>query len=480
MSDNNQSLDELNDNDTLLVSNFIIRQDRFEVLNENYFLKIGNDTYEVINYSSFGLAILHSEVFSDSFDQIEAEFLMNNVLINKPLIKLIRQEKYNDERYLIAFELLSEALSIERISFMGDVEKLIKKNCFEDNKWRELPLEYKIKVFELKDYLYKLKNEIDLVEAENNSSDRQECLSEFNKSFVSVFSKLLYNQISYFCSGIFPILNKLDEEKNKEAFSFFHEHLKSFINKSKLASKSFKKSSNHVGDHELFSLIYSKELFSQSLFDQCIESFFINLPEAEGFRERIEYFNNWLIDVFNKNEKQDLKILSVVSGSAIELNNLLRSKQLKLKYPLEIHCIDQDLNALKQAQATFKELQLGKEAMIKFIFIQKNISSIISAKFTDDNYDYIYSVGLFDYLSDPVASLAAVNLLKYLKEDGELVIGNSSYEANRKLEMIFLLKWYIVHRTEKDLLKLFKKITKKLHIEPSKDSKNNFVFLKRK
>jgi extracellular factor (EF) 3-hydroxypalmitic acid methyl ester biosynthesis protein len=65
-------------------------------------------------------------------------------------------------------------------------------------------------------------------------------------------------------------------------------------------------------------------------------------------------------------------------------------------------------------------------------------------------------MGLFDYLSTPVAKAVLEKLYQLLIPGGELVIGNFHVSNPSKYFMEYWGDWYLMHRTEeefKDLLK---------------------------
>ena len=86
-------------------------------------------------------------------------------------------------------------------------------------------------------------------------------------------------------------------------------------------------------------------------------------------------------------------------------------------------------------------------------------------------FDFVYSMGLFDYLTPPAASLAIGKLYQLLKPGGEMVIGNFHVSNPSRIYMEYWLDWVLYHRTEEDFTGMLKGVSDaeiKLFFEDSK------------
>jgi extracellular factor (EF) 3-hydroxypalmitic acid methyl ester biosynthesis protein len=69
-------------------------------------------------------------------------------------------------------------------------------------------------------------------------------------------------------------------------------------------------------------------------------------------------------------------------------------------------------------------------------------------------FDCIYSMGLFDYLTPPVAKAVLGKLYQLLNSGGEMVIGNFHVSNPSKYYMEYWLDWVLYYRTEDDFMDL--------------------------
>ena len=70
------------------------------------------------------------------------------------------------------------------------------------------------------------------------------------------------------------------------------------------------------------------------------------------------------------------------------------------------------------------------------------------------HFDFIYSLGLFDYLTDPVAKAVVNKLTELLAQDGEMVIGNFHIANRSRYHMEYWGDWSLIHRTEEAMQNL--------------------------
>ncbi len=102
---------------------------------------------------------------------------------------------------------------------------------------------------------------------------------------------------------------------------------------------------------------------------------------------------------------------------------------------------------------------------------------MITRGWEENNFDLLYSAGLFDYFSDPVAQLAAKALFKRLKPGGQLIIGNFNLTAPNQFAMRLALDWSLIYRSCDDLKRLFGDLGGVLSIEQEPEGVNLFCVI---
>ena len=70
-------------------------------------------------------------------------------------------------------------------------------------------------------------------------------------------------------------------------------------------------------------------------------------------------------------------------------------------------------------------------------------------------FHYVYSMGLFDYLTPPVAKAVAEKLYSLLEPGGKVFIGNLHIKNKSRWFMEYWHDWVLYYRTEEDFTALF-------------------------
>jgi hypothetical protein len=174
-----------------------------------------------------------------------------------------------------------------------------------------------------------------------------------------------------------------------------------------------------------------------------------------------------------------VKILAVACGPAQELQDLFKEKQDIIPDGSEFHLLDQDESALKYSQKMLLSILSKNKVDAKVILHKKPIKDVISNGLPVSGFDLIYSAGLFDYLTDPVASIAAHSLYQSLAESGELIIGNFNVSIPNEFGMALIMDWQLIYRSEQDLLRLFRGTTEKILIEKEAEGINLFAVMEK-
>jgi len=142
-----------------------------------------------------------------------------------------------------------------------------------------------------------------------------------------------------------------------------------------------------------------------------------------------------------------VRILAVASGHMRELDTVKKFSQLR---NVEIVALDQDRKALEEAHGCYPEFAITSINMSAFSPFKKALP--LSEKF-----DFVYSAGLSDYLSDKAFEYLMRKLLGYVKPDGFLSVGNFTTDNHGRAFMEGFMDWSLVCRDEADLLRVAKR-----------------------
>lgn len=442
----------------------LLREERFFSESKPCYLKITEKNYRVTNYSAFGIVII-CESESDLEDELhDIPFIYNDVNIARLDLQKARIETHKDGNTTIAFEILSNPINMDKLDAVNAANKVILRQKDFTESTRNIPPEVKAQVYEIKDWLEHLMAEISQIEENINPAS--------NKSVVN-YEETIISIIAEYMGQIFPqsynkyeeTLRHYPEEIHEDAVDFLRNKLNHIIHQSPFAHRVYNKPLGYAGDYEMMNLIYKQEDVGKSLFARCLNRCYLNEPEAQAVRNRADYLVNLITKALKAAPKdRPYRILSVACGPAMEWQKLIPTLS-NMNQEIIVDLLDQEKSALLDTQNQLKQLCRQHSPPITFQFINKAIKNIISRGTDYKKYDLVYSAGLFDYLSAPVASKAAVKMFESVESGGKMVIGNFNVDNPNKAGMDYAFDWKLIYRSEDDLLNLFSNIGGKLSIE---------------
>lgn len=200
-----------------------------------------------------------------------------------------------------------------------------------------------------------------------------------------------------------------------------------------MQGRAFLKEHGYAGDYEIIDRIYTEHKAENPQYRKW-DTFFHQQPAPKAVRNRKAYF---LEKFDSKHIKREIKVLNLASGSCRDVYELLETNP-NASYSFD--CVELDKNAISFAK------NLLKDHLNKVSFINQNIF-----KFALNNeYDIIWSAGLFDYFDD----LTFERILRSLIQSNPraaIIIGNFSDLNPTAPYMELIGEWFLNYRSEETL-----------------------------
>jgi extracellular factor (EF) 3-hydroxypalmitic acid methyl ester biosynthesis protein len=224
-----------------------------------------------------------------------------------------------------------------------------------------------------------------------------------------------------------------------------------FFAQSPLLKRCLEKPRGYAGDYLMMEGVCNKPPPAGTALGTWLDAWFHDhFPPFVAVRNRC----NMVADIlFREYQRGACRILSVACGSAPELT--LADPSCRFS---EIVLLDQDAEALDFAQSRLKKQDLGSTT------VQTISTSIRQLSPSTDvlrvgNFDVIYSMGLYDYLSAAQARKLTSTLWSAVAPGGLLMIGNfqGHYWARHVMEAV--MEWFLIYRDEDDMRRLGDELT---------------------
>ncbi len=198
------------------------------------------------------------------------------------------------------------------------------------------------------------------------------------------------------------------------------------------------KKHGYSGDFEIIDDIYQMRIAEDPALRRW-DLYFHAQAAPCAVRNRKTYFHQLLRSVAARSEP--LRVLNIASGPARDLREWFDANPGSA---VHFDCIELDTKAIAHAR------HLCAPYLDRITFHHQNALKFVPL----DKYDLIWSAGLFDYLTDRLFVRLLRSLQPFVKEGGEVVIGNfSEFNASRDY-MELMGDWHLEHRSEERLQRL--------------------------
>lgn len=236
---------------------------------------------------------------------------------------------------------------------------------------------------------------------------------------------------------------------------YFRKQLRDFILSSELLARTNLKPRGYAGDSEVMRLIYANDFRGPTVFSQFMHKYPNDLAAAQAVRNRRRLVGEWVRERAAKRTPENpLRVLSVACGPAEELQEILRTPEEAAR--VEFTLLDQDPEALAQARTVIEGLEqkLGTRLRANTLCTSVRTMQQGGSPIDEAQFDFVYSMGLFDYLTDTTASAVLAWLYARMANGGQLAVGNFHARNPCRVFMDYWADWALWYRNEGELLRL--------------------------
>ncbi len=272
------------------------------------------------------------------------------------------------------------------------------------------------------------------------------------------FMKFLDQKLDEFENVIIDFSRK---EHERHGY-YFRRQLWSFLMCSPFMTRTNLKPRGYSGDSIMMKMIYNDKFEGDSTFGKLMHKHPIEHPAAQAVRNRRDLIAKILGELKDRKLKgkgQKIKILSVACGPAFELQDVITSTEDCARFHFTL--LDQDENALDEARTQIAKIEKKLGAEVEVDYLNESVRTLLKTAELSKrwgNFDYIYSMGLFDYLTPPVAKAVIGKLYQILNVGGEMAIGNFHISNASRYYMEYWLDWVLFYRTEHDFIDLLRNV----------------------
>lgn len=431
----------------------IFRQTRLENDRDLLKLKIAGSEYTLVNWSRTGLAFLITGVSKSPFPiglkLGPTEVWVGNILVYNGDILVKSAKKNSDSEIQVGAEFKSNLFMVEGIEAASTILNTIDVIGKISEQAETANAEVCKIILELASILRTVKAVCEDQERkllDMTLDAKKEVLKIFEPSMAAELGSLL-NEYSRRVESHIDV-TKLPE--NSIYHRLFEEYIYPFFVTSDLARRAFEKPRGYAGDFEIMNQFYRNGFEGTDLFGRILHHYATSSDSAEPVKFRKPFFVSQIERLLD--DPGEKKILSIACGPAVEVQEVVRrwtqSKLDRARFAL----LDLDRVALEHAQTKIYEacMEMGKNASVEFLC--GSVKLILrSREILADQFDLIYSAGLFDYIDNLTAAALVRAFFKRVKKGGRLIVGNYTRNHSTKAFVHLITRWSLNHKTEEEI-----------------------------
>ncbi|MCH7676434.1 patatin-like phospholipase family protein, partial [candidate division KSB1 bacterium] len=293
-------------------------------------------------------------------------------------------------------------------------------------------------------------------EAETGVSEVERYLGELEKKTANMSDAELMDEFPKFAKKFGDFYSTVTEnfpdvDSASEALRSMIKDFAALVDQSPFMSRCLRKPQGYAGDYQMMNYMYDNNVFdSQTNMGKLLNYYLFSSPATNAVRNRAKIIQGLIQQ--RASLQSEIHIASIACGPAREVAGAMKMMGDDVKLETAVWTLlDQDEDALANAR---KNLPKDKKLTAKFV--NGGVRDLLKRSVDVGEQDVLYSLGLFDYLEDRVAITLISRLYAFLKPGGIMLIGNFDTSNPLRVLMEGLMEWYLIHRTEDEMLEIVK------------------------
>ena len=425
-----------------------------------YLLKEAKKIPVIATYGSkhtLMVRFLNGHHFDDGSHFDDIQFKVNHVDFHLGPCRLTLDPSHSREDARLVF--LGEVYDLETLFSQKKLISL--RDSFSNLR---LVLDYKTKIkSSFKDYTANLSYDLNVYQSFFDEIDREYAeepetvRTQIQRAVIDTEGRKFMRFLDDKLAELEDIVYEFTLEEHESHAYFFRRLLWNVIMCSPFMRRTNLKPRGYAGDYVMMKMIYLNDYEGDSTFAKLMHKHPIEHTASQAVRNRRKLITETFkkLQAGNASDHGRIRILSVACGPAYELQDILASSDRFDRYHFTL--LDQDQPALDEAARLVNQLEKEYNTKIPVTYLNDSVRTMLKSSYLVEKwgkFDFIYSMGLFDYLTPPVAAGVLGKLYELLKAGGDLLIGNFHVSNPSRCYMEYWHDWVLYYRTEEEFINL--------------------------
>ncbi|RYZ38685.1 MAG: class I SAM-dependent methyltransferase [Myxococcaceae bacterium] len=242
--------------------------------------------------------------------------------------------------------------------------------------------------------------------------------------------------------------------------------MRPFLHQCPFTRHAFERPRGYAGDAALIDYLYMDHAADELHAGREIYRYMHGQPSAVSVRERRELLARMMDETAER--RPDSRILSVACGHLREAEQSRAVAERRLQ---ELIAFDQDPVSLAEIS------RLHPDGIVRPVC--GSVRALLGGKVTFSELDFVYSAGLYDYLSDSAASRLTSVFFHMLRPGGRLLVANFAVHPPETGYMEAFMDWWLTYRDEDGMRGLLSEtpLEQVANVRLFRDSQDNVIYL---
>lgn len=263
---------------------------------------------------------------------------------------------------------------------------------------------------------------------------------------------------------------QVPESGMEGAKGFAQTSLHPLILRAPFVYRTFAKPLGYAGDYEMVNHILGDPQQGPTTYFQMVNTLFLASPVAQAHRNRIDILVDRLRQVIAlaREEGRPYRVMDIGCGPAKEIERLLASEP-DAEW-LEFTLMDFSEETLRYTESQLTQVNARRERPARLCYVNDSVHNLLKRAVRnevvplEERFDMVYCAGLFDYLSDKVASRLLEYLTARTRPGGQVLVTNVHPCNQQRGIMDHVLEWHLIYRDEAQLASVLPPVRTQEHV----------------
>ena len=244
----------------------------------------------------------------------------------------------------------------------------------------------------------------------------------------------------------------LDRETQPAYRSYVQRQLHPLVLCAPFAYRSYEKPLGYAGDYELVNMMMGDPRQGGSLFAKIFNVWLLHQGSAAAHRNRIRILGEILLKevAAARRAGRTARILSLGCGPAWEVREFVEKSELSNSAHFTL--LDFDEETLRHTTEALQQMQRRFNRSTSITSVRRSVHQLLKNSVRSENlanngkFDFVYSAGLFDYLSNRTCRQLIGLFYEWLNPGGLLLVTNVTPSSPNQGSLELILDWHLNYR----------------------------------